>query len=124
MSNFTLVKLIIHFVILVCCINQAPANEGVANKIFAVQIAASKTPLNKHEISIKHGITEPIEEENASDWQSGNSSENFILKIFLSDDEISALQRKTIDFGNDNLPPVFRKFYALIIGKSFECFYY
>lgn len=120
MSSFTFVKLIIHFVLLVCCINQAPANVGVANKIVADQIDASKTPLNKPEISINHGITESIEEENASDWQSSNNSENFILTMFLSDDEISTLQRKLIDYGKENIPQFFRRFYTLAIEKSFE----
>lgn len=120
MSNFTFVKLIIHFVVLVCCINQAPANNSVANKILTAQIAASKTPVNKYEISLNQGITEAVEEVNASNWQSTHRSDNFILKIFLNDDETSALQRKLIDFGNDNLPPVFRRFYTLTIEKSFE----
>ena len=205
MSNFTSVKLIIHFVILVCYVYQASAND-IASNIFAVQIAASKTPLSTHELAAKHNITEPIEEvkselwnryfvgrfedrgkalafareltENTklknvfvtqiddfpdsdnqlittdstqiitdttqstlkidsvekatsfadnltstdvvSDWPSTSGSENFILKIFLSDDEISAWQRKLIDYGKENVPQTFRRFYSLTIEKSFE----
>jgi hypothetical protein len=208
MSNFTFVKLIIHFVLLFCIVNQASANESKANRIYVVQIAASKTPLNKHELSLKHNISQPIREvksglwnryfvgkfenrENAlalaselnentklknvfvkleddfsisenqlnvadtssiphdsketltqpdsiekiseiydnlpsnytdfaSDWLSSNSSENFILRLFLNDDEISVLQRKLIGFGKDNIPQPFRGLYALTIEKSFE----
>ncbi len=208
MSNFTFVKLIINSVFLVCCTCHIYANENIANETFVVQIAASKTPLNKQELSLKHNIAQPIKEvkselwtryfvgkfenrENAlafarelnentklknvfvklvddfpipenqlnvadtisipqdlkktlfqtdtiekiseisnnftssytdftSDWQSINNSENFILSIFLSDDEISTLQRNLIDFGKENIPKTFRRFYTLIIEKSFE----
>lgn len=208
MSNFTFVKLIIHFVLLFCFVDQVSANESIANGIYVVQIAASKTPLNKHELSLKHNITQPIREvkselriryfvgkfenredafafarelnentklknvfvkleddfsitENqlnvadtisnphdlketllqpdsieiisetsknlpsnytdyASDWSSVNSSENFILRLFFNDDEISALKRKLIGFGKNNIPLVFRRFYTLTIEKSFE----
>lgn len=208
MSNFTIVKLIIHFVLLACYVNQASAYERTANKIFAVQIAASKTPINKTELSSKYNISEPIEEVKSADWNryfvgrfenrekalalaeelnnntklknvfvkeiddfpisenklnitdtssnaansidstvkidsisklaeiteaapsgtvgnisyvpSNNSSENFILRIFLNDYEIFALQRKLNDYGKENIPPFFRRFYALTIDKSFE----
>ena len=119
MSNFTRVKLIVHFVFLVCFIKQAPAHNGVANEIFAAQIVASNTSLNENESNLKPN-NEPIVEADISDWPSSNSSSNFILRAFLNDDEISALRRKLIDFGKENVPQTFRSLYTNTIEKSFE----
>lgn len=208
MSNFTFVKLIIHFVLLVCFAYQLFANEDIANKTFVVQVVVSKTPNNKQELFLKQNIHNHIDDLNSehldyylarkfdnngetmvfndqlnentktdsvfvpqkddfsisekllnvsdsalvpndlkdtllqndtnervstfiesipasftdydSELTSNYNSENFILRIFLNDNEISALQRKLVDFGKENIPQTFRRFYILAIKKSFE----
>lgn len=120
MSNFTLVKLLIHFAFLVCTTNQAPAIEDVANKLFVDQIAASKASLNIPGISVKHGIIQPVAEENVADLEPSNRSEKIILNTFSRGDEISTLSRKWVDYAKENIPQFFRRFYALVVEKSRE----
>lgn len=55
-----------------------------------------------------------------SDLPTGNYSENFILRMFFNDSEISVFQWKLIDFGKENIPQPFRRLYNQTIDNIFE----
>jgi hypothetical protein len=58
--KFTAVKLIILNIALICSIHLIQVRHTTAKEIFAIQIAASKTPVNTLKFSKKYNITDSI----------------------------------------------------------------
>jgi len=87
MSNFTTVKLIFPFVFLFCfTFFTFHKNSAAANK-YVVQIAASKTPLDKKKITTKNEISEP-----------GNDSEiQAFIRYFINYEETTVITSVLIE---------------------------
>ncbi len=147
--KFTAVKLIILNIALIFSVHLISGKYAMAKEIFAIQIAASKTPVNTPEFSEKYNITDtfntsdnsndstlvidPVQAEtelsikssisisnNIKETPSINYSDKFILRLFLTESEIYALQRKLIFFGKENIPQSFYGMYSVVIDKSFQ----
>ncbi len=57
---------------------------------------------------------------NITETVSINYPDNFILRFFLSEDEIYSLQRKLISYGKENIPQSLYGMYSVLIDKSFQ----
>ena len=66
--KFTSVKLIIHFLILILVSQLFPPAIHANAQAFALQVAASKTPMDIQYFSKKYKITEPISETRGDGW--------------------------------------------------------
>lgn len=137
--KFTAVKLIIHYVILTCFAFFVFSENCEAKQKIAVQIAASKTPLNildfaerkqiddsiisKDTIPQKSKIVENSTRNKANLKKSrfeSRSGSNYLLNLFFNDKEIATIKNNWIEYGNNHLPKNIRKLYIGLIEKSFQ----